>query len=37
MSTGEFSVLAIQPVAADHGRIAALNMLDRAQRRTKAA
>ncbi|MEM8743102.1 MAG: FAD-dependent oxidoreductase [Pseudomonadota bacterium] len=26
MSTGEFSVLAIQPVAADHGRIAALNM-----------
>ena len=25
-STGEFSVLAIQPVAADHGRIAALNM-----------
>ena len=29
MSTGEFSVLAIQPVAADHGRIAALNMLGR--------
>lgn len=27
LSTGEFSVLAIQPVAADHGRIAALNML----------
>lgn len=27
MSTGEFSVLAIQPVAADHGRIAALNMV----------
>ena len=26
LSTGEFSVLAIQPVAADHGRIAALNM-----------
>ncbi len=26
MSTGAFSVLAIQPVAADHGRIAALNM-----------
>ena len=26
MSTGKFSVLAIQPVAADHGRIAALNM-----------
>jgi len=26
MSTGEFSVLAIQPVATDHGRIAALNM-----------
>ena len=26
MSTGEFSVLAIQPVAAEHGRIAALNM-----------
>jgi len=25
-STGEYSVLAIQPVAADHGRIAALNM-----------
>jgi NAD(P)H-nitrite reductase large subunit len=26
LSSGEFSVLAIQPVAADHGRIAALNM-----------
>jgi NADPH-dependent 2,4-dienoyl-CoA reductase/sulfur reductase-like enzyme len=26
ISTGSFSVLAIQPVAADHGRIAALNM-----------
>ncbi len=26
LSTGKFSVLAIQPVAADHGRIAALNM-----------
>jgi NAD(P)H-nitrite reductase large subunit len=26
LSTGAFSVLAIQPVAADHGRIAALNM-----------
>ncbi len=27
LSTGAFSVLAIQPVAADHGRIAALNMI----------